>query len=70
MRITIWVRAMTQEQIREERNRFEAWAGAQGMKSGRDEGGYHDDDDQAKIAWRGWLAHARLVTANAAGNAT
>lgn len=58
---------MTQEQIRAERNKFEAWATTEGMHSGRDEAGYYDDDCRAANAWRGWLAHARLVTANAKG---
>jgi hypothetical protein len=38
------------------RNEFETWATAQGMSVGRDEGGYYDDDDAGKKAWKCWCA--------------
>lgn len=52
---------LTQAQVRAERSKFESWACAQGMSAGRNEAGYYDDDCRAANAWRGWIAHARLV---------
>ncbi len=49
------------------RNAFLDWAWAQGLKSGSDECGYHDDEPKAAEAWLQWVENKRRPYSVAAG---